>query len=336
MYNELYHWKYIKREKDGDGWKYYYNTTDLKNARNNFNSDTGVTARKNVQVAKANLDTAKANENAAKTEHAKTAEAYRNTVKTGQKVIESGYNKSTDNSANNNSTSNKSNSNSPFANMANKVKEDRFAYSRGGNSRKSDEVKTIQTTLKDLGYDVNTDGTFDTNTYKAVMAFQRAEGIRIDGIVGENTITALEKAANARKPDKEQIEQLELANAKARTAAHKRLEAGERYAEANKEYMNTPLHALENAAESTKELFDHAKKWASYVMNTSKKNSSSKSSSNSTSTTARPTQSKKRALIRDDYLPNIAPSKPANSRIDQRKKKKALIRDDEARKRVYY
>lgn len=338
MYNELYHWKYIKREKDGDGWKYYYNTTDLKNARSNFNNDTGVTAKKNVQVAQANLNAAKANEKTAKAEHAKLAETYRNNVKNGQKIVESGYNKSTNNSTN--SATSNSTSNSAFANMANKVKEDRFAYSRGGNGRKSDEVKTIQTTLKDLGYDVSTDGTFDTKTYKAVMAFQRAEGIRIDGIVGEDTVTALEKASGAKKQDSKEIEQLELANAKARTAAHKRLEAGERYAEANKEYMNTPLHALENAAESTKELFNHAKKWASYAMNSSKKKSSNESSSNSRSksstTTTRSSGSKKRALIRDDYLPHISPSKSTKTRAEQRKKKRAVIRDDEARRRVYY
>ena len=81
-----------------------------------------------------------------------------------------------------------------FADMAEKVQGNRFTYSIGGLNKTSEEVKRIQTALNDLGYDISPDGKFGKATYQAVMAFQKAEGIKIDGIVGEETIAALEKA----------------------------------------------------------------------------------------------------------------------------------------------
>lgn len=51
MNNELYHWKYIKREKKGDKWVYTY--------------DDGSNAKKNYQQAKSNLDTRNAQERSA-------------------------------------------------------------------------------------------------------------------------------------------------------------------------------------------------------------------------------------------------------------------------------
>ena len=35
--DELYHWKYLRREKVGDKWKYYYETDDAKLNRKNLN-----------------------------------------------------------------------------------------------------------------------------------------------------------------------------------------------------------------------------------------------------------------------------------------------------------
>lgn len=52
MSNELYHWKYIKREKVGNKWKYYY--------------DTGANAKKNYEQAKQKLDTYNRQEKGAK------------------------------------------------------------------------------------------------------------------------------------------------------------------------------------------------------------------------------------------------------------------------------
>lgn len=81
-----------------------------------------------------------------------------------------------------------------FDDMAEKVKGNKFTYSMGGLNKTSEEIKRIQTALNDLGYDISPDGKFGKATYQAVMAFQKAEGIKIDGIVGEETIAALEKA----------------------------------------------------------------------------------------------------------------------------------------------
>ena len=81
-----------------------------------------------------------------------------------------------------------------FSGMADKVKGNRFTYSMGGLGKTSEEVKQIQTALNELGYDLSPDGKFGKATYQAVMAFQKAEGIKIDGIVGEETIAALQKA----------------------------------------------------------------------------------------------------------------------------------------------
>ncbi len=56
-------------------------------------------------------------------------------------------------------------------------------------------VKTLQTNLKKLGYDVGTvDGTYGTKTVSAVKAFQKDHGLTVDGIAGMNTQVALEEA----------------------------------------------------------------------------------------------------------------------------------------------
>ena len=66
-----------------------------------------------------------------------------------------------------------------------------------------DDVKQMQKVLKQLGYDLGTfgdnadgiDGRFGKVTQAAVRAFQEANGLTIDGIVGPNTLKALEAAA---------------------------------------------------------------------------------------------------------------------------------------------
>lgn len=53
---------------------------------------------------------------------------------------------------------------------------------------KGNDVKTLQTALNALGYSVgNVDGIFGDKTASAVQAFQNAQGIASDGIVGTNT-----------------------------------------------------------------------------------------------------------------------------------------------------
>jgi peptidoglycan hydrolase-like protein with peptidoglycan-binding domain len=58
------------------------------------------------------------------------------------------------------------------------------------------DVLTLQSTLKQLGFDPNgVDGVFGPGTEAAVIAFQKSKGLTPDGIVGPNTMAALQ--ANA-------------------------------------------------------------------------------------------------------------------------------------------
>jgi hypothetical protein len=61
-----------------------------------------------------------------------------------------------------------------------------------------DDVRQLQETLNKLGFKCgNPDGIFGAKTKTAVMAFQSAYGLRADGIVGEQTRTAIRQALAA-------------------------------------------------------------------------------------------------------------------------------------------
>ena len=61
-----------------------------------------------------------------------------------------------------------------------------------------DDVRQLQETLNKLGFKCgNPDGIFGAKTEIAVMAFQTAYGLKADGIVGEQTRAAMQKAAGA-------------------------------------------------------------------------------------------------------------------------------------------
>ena len=60
------------------------------------------------------------------------------------------------------------------------------------------EVKTLQQALKQLGfYDAAVDGDFGQGTTDAVIAFQTANNLKPDGIVGQETATAINDALTA-------------------------------------------------------------------------------------------------------------------------------------------
>ena len=53
------------------------------------------------------------------------------------------------------------------------------------------EVRKMQNALTALGYSVGTAGTYDSDTWTAVLAFQRDQGLRADGLAGNATLTRL-------------------------------------------------------------------------------------------------------------------------------------------------
>ena len=62
---------------------------------------------------------------------------------------------------------------------------------------KGEYVIQCQTMLNIHGHGVSVDGSFGMKTAKAVVAFQDAEGLQADGIVGPNTWIALERSARS-------------------------------------------------------------------------------------------------------------------------------------------
>ena len=57
---------------------------------------------------------------------------------------------------------------------------------------KGEDVEHLQALLERNGYPVDIDGIFGSKTQNAVRAYQKRQGLKIDGIVGPNTWTALE------------------------------------------------------------------------------------------------------------------------------------------------
>jgi Putative peptidoglycan binding domain len=56
------------------------------------------------------------------------------------------------------------------------------------------QVKTLQHALTSLGYPVTADGDYGPTTQTAVEKFQKAQGLNQDGVVGPQTLAALQQA----------------------------------------------------------------------------------------------------------------------------------------------
>lgn len=65
---------------------------------------------------------------------------------------------------------------------------------------RGDDVKAVQQALQELGYDLSqygVDGIFEYETANALMAFQKDKGLKVDGIVGPETLAALKEAGTS-------------------------------------------------------------------------------------------------------------------------------------------
>ena len=68
------------------------------------------------------------------------------------------------------------------------------AYNDGG-KKAMPEIRNLQTALSRLGFDPNgLDGKYGQGTYAAVQAFQKANGLSVDGQAGPDTMSAIKKA----------------------------------------------------------------------------------------------------------------------------------------------
>lgn len=67
-------------------------------------------------------------------------------------------------------------------------------YSQVGRGSKGSDVTELQKLLNSNGYALDVDGSFGPKTQAAVKDYQQKNGLKVDGIVGNNTWGSLTKA----------------------------------------------------------------------------------------------------------------------------------------------
>lgn len=73
---------------------------------------------------------------------------------------------------------------------------------------KSEEVQLLQEMLSNYFKDVDVDGTFGAKTKAVVIDFQKARGLKADGVVGARTWASLYTLATHDIPDEQRIEDI--------------------------------------------------------------------------------------------------------------------------------
>ena len=77
-----------------------------------------------------------------------------------------------------------------------------LAYDKLEKNMSGPDVMNMQLALKSLGYSIDADGKYGALTAKVVKAFQRAHSLTVDGVAGNQTLTALYLLAPAYAPEK--------------------------------------------------------------------------------------------------------------------------------------
>ena len=65
---------------------------------------------------------------------------------------------------------------------------------------RGDSVRDLQQKLNANGYKLSEDGVFGSNTYNAVLDYQRKNKLAVDGVVGDETWGSLNRTTSADHP----------------------------------------------------------------------------------------------------------------------------------------
>lgn len=117
-----------------------------------------------------------------------------------------------------------------------------------------DQVKRIQEDLKNLGYSIDVDGNFGQGTKNAISDFQTRTGLKVDGEVGEGTMSKLDEDPT----DKSKYCPIDYSNFNADTK-----EGKEAFMNTNTFFSDTPFFIITNLEKKEINIFTGTnKKWS--------------------------------------------------------------------------